>query len=856
MNLERFEFSVTADVVAELEAMLCNAGEGHQPDTLAALAWQLRQRDTCRALALVVESRAHRPGFESGDAPAQRRDARLTLVEAEAAWLQGDLAAAQALAEQALACYTAHNDATGVGDAQWIMATVLRDRGDIGGSNTALAQAGAAYQQSGDRTRISAASFRAIFLLAFTDTEAATAALKACGATVTGPHHPAAATWLELALAIKPSQQGDAMASIPPYVRAYEAGLASGQLRSAIIAAINIGVGYGNLHVFEEALAWQGRALDHARAAGWKPTMGICLAQVAKVMGDLGRHEAALPLLTEALAMVPPGSHLHVVTLLYLSNASLSLGRHADALEWVEQANAIARRHGIEEDAVGRVPAHAEALMHLNRFDEALALTERALAQARLQNGHHTMVLLLRLLARIHRHAASASGAPPDSTRRPLQCLEQALAQSESTANLKVHPDLLEALAEEHALLGEMAQAYALSKRAVSARGAIQNAQAQNRAVAVQIRHETEKLRAEAEHHRQLSQAQAQRADLMLQTNATLEQLGAIGRDITASLDAAAVFAALDSHVHALLDAFALAVFRVEPDGQTLTLAFGVEDRKPIAPHSCALDDPERHVSRCARKRCEIVIDADPETKGTSPGTVATHSLLFAPLLVADRLLGVMTIQSPRPHAYTERERAIFRSLCAYGAIALANAEAQAELLRKNEELERLATTDKLTGLYNRRYLESVLEREVAAAQRHGQALSVLILDVDHFKRVNDSHGHLAGDRVLTAIGLLLAQRVRISDVAARWGGEEFMVVLPGTLREDARVVAESLRLRIAEHVHPGIGQCTVSMGLASWRAGDSVARLAGRADSALYAAKLAGRNQLQIEGITNPALP
>lgn len=197
-----------------------------------------------------------------------------------------------------------------------------------------------------------------------------------------------------------------------------------------------------------------------------------------------------------------------------------------------------------------------------------------------------------------------------------------------------------------------------------------------------------------------LALAHAERADTLQRANATLEQLGAIGREITENLDASGVFAALQRHVEGLLDVTAFLLYRLAGDGQSLTVAFGVEDGEPIPSYSLRLDHPQSWVARCARRREEIVLDL-PEAnanapEGAVPGTLGTRSLMFAPLLVGTRLLGVLTIQSTQVRAYAERERAILRTLCAYGAIALTNAEAlgalhqaQTQLVLKNAELGR-----------------------------------------------------------------------------------------------------------------------------------------------------------------------
>lgn len=174
--------------------------------------------------------------------------------------------------------------------------------------------------------------------------------------------------------------------------------------------------------------------------------------------------------------------------------------------------------------------------------------------------------------------------------------------------------------------------------------------------------------------------------------------------------------------------------------------------------------------------------------------------------------------------------------------------------LRAGEQLRAaldLASTDALTKVLNRRALLERLTAEVDRARRFGSPLSLLLLDVDYFKQINDSAGHLAGDQVLRQLGALLQEAVRTVDVIARYGGEEFVIILPETLGDGGMIFAERLRDRIAAHAFDvGAGRehyLTVSIGVASAR-GDAIVSaddLFGLADEALYRAKSAGRNRV-----------
>jgi diguanylate cyclase (GGDEF)-like protein len=172
--------------------------------------------------------------------------------------------------------------------------------------------------------------------------------------------------------------------------------------------------------------------------------------------------------------------------------------------------------------------------------------------------------------------------------------------------------------------------------------------------------------------------------------------------------------------------------------------------------------------------------------------------------------------------------------------------------LRQRREFERMATVDGLTGLHNRRWLDDVFPRQIERCTRTGAALSLLLADVDHFKRFNDRHGHLVGDRALQHVAEVLATSLRPTDLIARFGGEEFAALLPSATADQAVLAAERLRrtlagrpMLVASEREVSV-ELTLSVGVAQLQAGDTLQSLVAAADSALYRAKSSGRNRVQ----------
>ena len=170
------------------------------------------------------------------------------------------------------------------------------------------------------------------------------------------------------------------------------------------------------------------------------------------------------------------------------------------------------------------------------------------------------------------------------------------------------------------------------------------------------------------------------------------------------------------------------------------------------------------------------------------------------------------------------------------------------ELVEKNQQLEILSVTDKLTGLFNRRKLDEAIEKELELSARYGVELALILVDIDHFKHVNDSYGHAAGDMVLAGVADVLRTCTRDTDAIGRLGGEEFVVLCRRSSRDGAIAAAENLRIAIAGHAFPGAGPLTASFGVAAYRNGDSRDSLLERADAALYSAKRNGRNRVEVE--------
>jgi diguanylate cyclase (GGDEF)-like protein len=221
-----------------------------------------------------------------------------------------------------------------------------------------------------------------------------------------------------------------------------------------------------------------------------------------------------------------------------------------------------------------------------------------------------------------------------------------------------------------------------------------------------------------------------------------------------------------------------------------------------------------------------------------------TQKWMILPILSNGVCIGCITLESRQKDVFNERETKFIHALANETAIALENA-------RLFEEVEWLSKIDPLTNLYNRRYFNSAARQEFERAQRYNLPLSAIIMDLDHFKRVNDTYGHGAGDEVLVKVASACLHSIRLSDIHARHGGEEFCFLLPQTDLNAACKLAERLRSAVADlnFKFNGVSfKVTASLGVAERTEGDnSMESLINRSDQALYKAKESGRNRIAV---------
>ncbi len=306
-----------------------------------------------------------------------------------------------------------------------------------------------------------------------------------------------------------------------------------------------------------------------------------------------------------------------------------------------------------------------------------------------------------------------------------------------------------------------------------------------------------------------------------------------------------------------LADSYALDAVQLvieDPNHEIQHLLLGMGDRPEEFPGVTFVDTltgltPQLGTLR--RPWLGVYVRADHEL--LFPGVAGLRTLALLPLRRQERTAGALCFGSRDPERFSHRLGADFlQHLASVTGICLENACNRARVLRSG-------LSDYLTGWHNRRYLTARLREELARAQRSGASVACLMIDVDHFKTINDTYGHVGGDEALREISARIDSQIRASDTAARFGGDEFTLLLPDTSLADAARLAERIRVAMATPVDVGHGKrhaATLSIGVAALtghRGEEDLKALADRlladADAALYAAKAKGRDRVSISG-------
>ncbi len=701
------EMLMTADELHQIQEQLQHLSGLARLQQLLVIAWHSLEKDTSAALQYANQAQdllkqVPELSAQSAQAQIQAISQRINLIQAKAAWLDADLQQAQRLAKAALSNSLAHGQLRNACDAHHILALVCNEQSQARERDAHWRECIALGKEAQDDLR----SVMPHIYIALRSADPSAANIS----SIFGPYdaqaiaqkHPALACWLFDFWGVVAFNEGDYAASINCRQYAYEYAMETWQLPRAITCCLNIGNCYGNLNDHDAALKWKQRALALAQECAWPSSMGLCLVACGETLRQLRQQSAARAVLQQAFTALARLPHSRYYALALRHGGFLALDENDSDLA-LYSFQALLKHPALDESPALRIYALrglAETLSAMQTPEAALHAAQEALQLAQQMHNKFEQVETYLCLARLYRQHYLP--VEPEIAQPNLYYLQKALHLAEEIAGHRVSAELLDALADALAEANDFQQAYAMARRAADVREKTNSIAATNRAISMQVQYQTERSQAQNQYHKQLAQAEARRVAVLQQTSNTLAHLGAIGQEVTAHLDAYAIFQALYRHLQALLEMSAFGVYFLSDEGDSLTLTYARENGEELAPATVGLDHPTSYASRCLREGREILLElaqaqpADGTHAYITPGTLASLSCLFSPMVVTGRTIGVMSIQAMRSDAFGERERLIFRTLCAYGAIAFDNAKAYQQL---QETKAQLVAKEKLAAL-------------------------------------------------------------------------------------------------------------------------------------------------------------
>lgn len=685
----------SVEEIKALENILPTLSRGERMHTLVCLAWYKRQQDGQAALFMIDELEQLLADY--GDTSNTNNNqhqiielrSRLDLVRAEIFALSGNIEHAEVLLQQAKFNFARSNNLQAVGDAWIIEATLAVSVGDSPREAQACQQALDAYQRSDDQRRIELAEAWRIYELSFTNPIAAKSAMAELRQQGQFLDKPEIAAHLAAADGVIDGKRDPAHAA-NHYLRASKLATSCGLHRLAIVSAGNACEAFQGIDDLDSASMAIELAMNQAKQAKWPSMLGFCLAHLGRIQRNLNQIEQSKHSLEEALLNFPTkvGGINKAIALRELGETLYAEGNCAESLSAFREAIHIFRTVQSMDDLPHTLIRYARVLSHDKQVDCALEALNEAKELVKRYNYAVLATALYQTLAEIHQLHQLPIADAISEPNAVIHFLEQANRIGSQIEGWHASANFLMMLSDAWADSGHYLPALRYAKLANQAEREAGNTRVAYKTALIQDSHQTEKAQAEAQYHHLIAVSESNRARALQDTHDTLVKLEKIGQDITANLDLNSLFHAIHKHLCSLLDASTFYTYLMTPQARHLELVFGVKDQIAIKSHRIALHDPNDYVALCAKEKRELFIN----TRTTT--TERTHSLLYAPLMVGDKNLGVMSLQSSKESSYNDRERLIFTTICAYAAIAVDNAQVYQQLQDTQDQL--LKAIDKL----------------------------------------------------------------------------------------------------------------------------------------------------------------
>ncbi|MET3108236.1 signal transduction histidine kinase/tetratricopeptide (TPR) repeat protein [Oxalobacteraceae bacterium GrIS 2.11] len=680
----------TNEEIVELEEQLIRSSGICRIEVMTKLAWFQRQCDSNRALELTHEIQQK---LAISDFPSQQKKtilARIHLVQCEYHWLFMALPEAESLARGALQEFNRLQDWQGAADAHWLLAWISVDSGNMQQRDIEFVGMIAAARRANDQIRLDVAEAAMARWSAFSAVRKTEEQYSARFEALAKDDNLIRAMWSNEFLGVLMYCKEDLAKALGYTIQAHKQAIKTGQTYFAIVTAVNIADEFSSLNEHLVALDWIQRGLNLARQAGWPRTIGHCLLEMSEIFRQIKNIATAQEMLTEALALLAPinESRAYALALSYQGSLALDQKNYSVALDAFRQLEVRANALQQIDFTVDWQRGQAHALSFLGMPGEALKAAQSSLELTLLQGESAKQIDILMMMADIiFRHPVLAEHDSEPSILS-LNYLYQALHIAENIPGYIIPSKLFEMLSLEYSSVKDFEQAFLMASKAIAAKEKALSHETITRATTIQVLHEIERAREDGEYHRQIALSEARRSKELLQITTTLEQLSAIGREITTHLNQTDIFSVLNKCVHVLLDVNVFKIYLIDDDGTHLVMQYCIENAEHLPVSRVNVNDPLANSARCFREGSELLINFSDENDANHiPGTLNTLTGLFFPLNIGEHKLGVMSVESIRRNAFAQRELLIFRSLCAYAAIGFDNSHTYLQLQNTQKQL-------------------------------------------------------------------------------------------------------------------------------------------------------------------------
>lgn len=589
----------------------------------------------------------------------------------------------------------------------------------------------------------------------------------------------------------------------------------------------NIGEIYNELGDFDQALEYYQKSLDYFGNHHLRATQIVNIATVHLKKNDLQKAEV---LLIEGAEVAKQNNDLMMksVSLKYLSEIARRKGNYADASEYLTRSIAIYRE---TNEMYHVAEAYLEFFnIHMDKMEYDLAKND----------------------------------------------LDESLSIAQEIGSLPLQAKIYPAFVFLYEQKEDFSKALEYSKRKFAVDKEIEENARKLNLRGLQVQLEAMTSFQEKETYRLLNDQLEKKASELSAAYHSLEFISEIGRQLTSSTDLEFIYQLVYKEIRSLIDmnVFNIGIHNLET--QTIDYKFIMEDDQRIIGRSIDLNSTTSFAVWSFKNRKSLRINSRQEDTIEFVSEVRSsygqpmEAIMFAPLFWEDKTLGVISVQSRTPNVFSTQSLKTLETLASYLSIALINInqamelkeeinkrmKAQMKLHELNIELTNLSKQDPMTGLANRRHFDEYLTLIFENARRSGVPISMLMVDVDHFKQINDYYGHLTGDEIVRHFAKIIQSCVnRSTDLVARFGGDEFAIILNDTNLYGAKLIAQKIRQAISDSdvgLIPKRNQSkvTLSIGIASGYAGQftSSLELVKKADDALYRAKNTGRDKICVD--------